>query len=132
MKTRLEPGVKHGTVKRMKGQGHDHPDGDAGDVLLTVRIDAGEGRYWDGDTLVQEVYTEFSTLMLGGKVKITLPSGKEGMLTVSPNTRVGDRRRMSGAGIDGGHLDLEFVMAEVDDLTKEQKAALEQLRKTGL
>ena len=131
MKTRLEPGVKHGTVKRMKGQGHDHPDGDAGDVLLTVRIDAGEGRYWDGDTLVQEVYTEFSTLMLGGKVKITLPSGKEGMLTVSPNTRVGDRRRMSGAGIDGGDLDLEFVMAEVDDLTKEQKAALEQLRKTG-
>jgi len=132
MKTRLEPGVKHGTVKRMKGQGHDHPDGDAGDVLLTVRIDAGEGKYWDGDTLVQEVYTEFSTLMLGGKVKITLPSGKEGMLTVSPNTRVGDRRRMSGAGIDGGDLDLEFVMAEVDDLTKEQKAALEQLRKTGL
>jgi hypothetical protein len=39
---------------------------------------------------------------------------------------------MSGAGIDGGDLDLEFVMAEVDDLTKEQKAALEQLRKTGL
>ena len=71
-------------------------------------------------------------LMLGGKVKITLPSGKEGMLTISPNTRVGDRRRMSGAGIDGGDLDLEFVMAEVDDLTKEQKAALEQLRKTGL
>ena len=51
MKTNLSPGVKHGTVKRMKGQGHDHPEGDPGDVLLTVRIDAGEGRYWDGDTL---------------------------------------------------------------------------------
>ena len=132
MKTSLKPGVKHGTVKRMKGQGHDHPEGDPGDVLLTVRIDAGEGRYWDGDTLVQEVYTEFSTLMLGGKVKITLPSGKEGMLSVSPNTRVGDRRRMSGAGIQGGDLDLEFVMLEVEDLTNEQKMALEELRKTGL
>ena len=132
MKTNLKPGVKHGTVKRMKGQGHDHPEGDPGDVLLTVRIDAGEGRYWDGDTLVQEVHTEFSTLMLGGKVKITLPSGKEGMLSVSPNTRVGDRRRMSGAGIQGGDLDLEFVMLEVEDLTNEQKMALEELRKTGL
>ena len=132
MKTNLKPGVKHGTVKRMKGQGHDHPEGDPGDVLLTVRIDAGEGRYWDGDTLVQEVHTEFSTLMLGGKVKITLPSGKEGMLSVSPNTRVGDRRRMSGAGIQGGDLDLEFVMLEVEDLTNEQKTALEELRKTGL
>ncbi|DAC57835.1 MAG TPA: J domain-containing protein [Candidatus Poseidoniaceae archaeon] len=132
MKTNLKPGVKHGTIKRMKGQGHDHPEGESGDVLLTVRIDAGEGRYWDGDTLVQEVYTEFSTLMLGGKVKITLPSGKEGMLSVSPNTRVGDRRRMSGAGIQGGDLDLEFVMLEVEDLTNEQKTALEELRKTGL
>lgn len=132
MKTNLKPGTKHGTIKRMKGQGHDHPEGESGDVLLTVRIDAGEGRYWDGDTLVQEVYTEFSTLMLGGKVKITLPSGKEGMLSVSPNTRVGDRRRMSGAGIQGGDLDLEFVMLEVEDLTNEQKTALEELRKTGL
>ncbi len=132
MKTNLKPGVKHGTVKRMKGQGHDHPEGDPGDVLLTVRIDAGEGRYWDGGTLVQEVHTEFSTLMLGGKVKITLPSGKEGMLSVSPNTRVGDRRRMSGAGIQGGDLDLEFVLLEVEDLTNEQKTALDELRKTGL
>ena len=70
MKTKLEPGVKHGTVKRMKGQGHDHPEGDSGDVLLTIRIDAGEGYYWDGDSLIQEVQTTYSTLILGGKVKV--------------------------------------------------------------
>ncbi len=132
MKTTLEAGVKHGTIKRLKGQGHDHPEGDAGDVLLTIRIDAGEGRYWDGDTLVQEVQTTFSTLMLGGKVKVKLPSGKEGLLTVPPNTRVGDRRRMSKAGIHGGDLDLEFVLLEVDELTDEQRIALQKLAKTGL
>ena len=132
MKTKLEPGVKHGTVKRMKGQGHDHPEGDAGDVLLTIRIDAGEGYYWDGDSLIQEVQTAYSTLMLGGKVKIKLPSGKEGLLTVSPNTQVGDRRRMNGAGIQGGDLDLEFVLMETEELTEEQRDALEKLAKTGL
>ena len=132
MKTKLEPGVKHGTVKRMKGQGHDHPEGDAGDVLLTIRIDAGEGRYWDGDNLIQEVQTAYSTLMLGGKVEVKLPSGKEGLLTVSPNTRVGDRRRMSGAGIQGGDLDLEFILLESEDLSVKQKKALEKLRETGL
>ena len=132
MKTKLEPGVKHGTVKRMKGQGHDHPEGDAGDVLLTIRIDAGEGYYWDGDSLIQEVQTAYSTLMLGGKVKVKLPSGKEGLLTVSPNTQVGDRRRMTGAGIQGGDLDLEFVLMETEELTDEQRDALEKLAKTGL
>jgi DnaJ-class molecular chaperone len=132
MKTKLEPGVKHGTVKRMKGQGHDHPEGDAGDVLLTIRIDAGEGYYWDGDSLIQEVQTAYSTLMLGGKVKVKLPSGKEGLLTVPANTQVGDRRRMTGAGIQGGDLDLEFVLMETEELTNEQRDALEKLSKTGL
>ena len=132
MKTKLESGIKHGTVKRFKGQGHDHPQGDAGDVLLTIRIDAGEGRYWDGEVLVQEVQTAYSMLALGGKVKVKLPSGKEGLLTVAPNTRVGDRRRMSKAGLDGGDLDLEFVLMETEKLTKQQQKALQTLRDSGL
>ena len=40
----------HGTTKRMKGQGHDHPEGEAGDVILTIRLiqekaDIGMERY---------------------------------------------------------------------------------------
>lgn len=132
LQTQLKAGVTHGTIKRMKGQGNDHPQGDSGDVILTVRIDAGEGRFWDGDVLVQEVNTPYSTLALGGKVKITLPSGKEGLLKVPPNTQVGDRRRMSKAGLSGGDLDLEFVLIEYEKLSKEQIKALEALRESGL
>jgi len=132
LQTQLNAGVTHGTIKRMKGQGNDHPQGDSGDVILTVRIDAGEGRFWDGDVLVQEVNTPYSTLALGGKVKVTLPSGKEGLLKVPPNTQVGDRRRMSKAGLSGGGLDLEFVLIENEKLSKEQIKALEALRESGL
>lgn len=132
LQTQLKAGVTHGTIKRMKGQGNDHPQGDSGDVILTVRIDAGEGRFWDGDVLVQEVNTPYSTLALGGKVKVTLPSGKEGLLKVPPNTQVGDRRRMSKAGLSGGDLDLEFVLIENEKLSKEQVKALEALRESGL
>lgn len=132
LQTQLKAGVTHGTIKRMKGQGNDHPQGDSGDVILTVRIDAGEGRFWDGDVLVQEVNTPYSTLALGGKVKITLPSGKEGLLKVPPNTQVGDRRRMSKAGLSGGDLDLEFVLIEYEKLSKQQIKALEALRESGL
>ena len=132
LRTSVKAGVKHGTTTRMKGQGHDHPEGDAGDVMLTIRIQFGEGRFWDGDLLVQEVPTPFSTLMLGGKVKVSLPSNKKIMLSVAPETLVGDRQRLPGAGYDGGDLELEFVLPDYDELTPEQKQALETLKDTGL
>jgi hypothetical protein len=71
-------------------------------------------------------------MMLGGKVKIELPSGKSGLLKVAENSQPGDRRRMSGAGYNGGDLDLEFILIELDELTPEQKAAIEGLRDLGL
>ncbi len=132
LRTTVKAGVKHGTTTRMKGQGHDHPEGDAGDVMLTIRIQFGEGRFWDGDVLVQEVPTPFSTLMLGGKVKVVLPSQKKIMLTVAPETLVGDRLRIAGAGYDGGGLELEFVLPDYDELSKKQKKALEALKDAGL
>jgi len=45
---------------------------------------------------------------------------------------VGDRRRMAKAGYNGGDLTLEFVLAESDTLTDEQRQALEHLRDHGL
>jgi len=132
LKTKLEPSVKHGAIRRLKGQGHDHPEGDSGDVILTVRIDAGEGRSWDGGIMIQEVPITYSTLLLGGKVKVTLPSGKEGLLNISANSQIGDRRRMGKAGYLGGDLELEFVLIETDELNQQQLDALEKLKQSGL
>ena len=132
LSTTIKPGVKHGTVNRLRAQGHDHPEGEPGDVLLTVRIQFGDGRYWDQATLVQEVLTPYTTLMLGGKVKVKLPSGKSIMLAVAPESHVGDRRKVPGAGYDGGDLELEFVLPEAEDLSKAQIKALKALRDKGL
>ena len=132
LQTTIKPGVKHGTVTRLRGQGHVHPDGEPGDVLLSVRIQFGEGRRWDQSTLVQEVQVPYSTLMLGGKVKVKLPSGKSIRLSVAPETHIGDRRKVPGAGYDGGDLELEFVLPELEGLTKAQIKALEALRDKGL
>ncbi|HIF90078.1 MAG TPA: J domain-containing protein [Candidatus Poseidoniales archaeon] len=132
LKITIAAGASHGQIKRLKGQGHDHPQGDTGDVLVSIRIDAGEGTYWEDGVLVQEVSTPYSTLVLGGKIKIKLPSGKSGNLSVAANTQIGDRRRMAGAGFDGGDLDLEFVLQETDQLTKQQLKALKTLQESGL
>ena len=132
MKLRLDAGVAHGTTKTVKGQGHDHPEGERGDVVVTVRIDAGEEYRWEDEVLVQDVPVPYSVLMLGGKVKVRLPSGKEGRLTVEPFTQLGDRRRMSKAGYNGSDLELEFTLVEHEALTNEQKDALDGLNKLGL
>jgi DnaJ-class molecular chaperone len=81
---------------------------------------------------VQEVQVPYSTLMLGGKVKVKLPSGKSIRLSVAPETHIGDRRKVPGAGYDGGDLELEFVLPELEGLTKAQIKALEALRDKGL
>ena len=39
---------------------------------------------------------------------------------------------MAGAGYNGGDLDLEFVLEELDALTEEQRSAIEALRDLGL
>ena len=132
LQTTIEQDVRHSRVPRLRGQGHDHPDGEPGDVLLSVRIQFGEGRRWDQSTLVQEVQVPYSTLMLGGKVKVKLPSGKSIRLSVAPETHIGDRRKVPGAGYDGGDLELEFVLPELEGLTKAQIKALEALRDKGL
>ncbi|MBP66585.1 MAG: hypothetical protein CMA67_04935 [Euryarchaeota archaeon] len=131
-KIRIKPGEPHGSVKRLKQQGNEHPQGTPGDLHVTIRIDAGEGRRWENGILIQEISIPFSTMMLGGKVKIELPNGKSGLLKVAENSQPGDRRRMAGAGYNGGDLDLEFVLEEFEELTPEQKAAVESLRDVGL
>ena len=131
-KIRIKSGEPHGTVKRLKQQGYEHPQGTPGDLHVTIRIDAGEGRRWENGILIQEISIPFSTMMLGGKVKIELPNGKSGLLKVAENSQPGDRRRMAGAGYNGGDLDLEFVLEELEELTPEQKAAIESLRDVGL
>jgi len=132
LKLRLEAGVVHGTTKTLKGQGHDHPEGERGDVVVTVRIDAGEAYRWEDNQLVQEVPVPYSVMMLGGKVSVKLLSGKTGNLSVPALTQVGDRRRMAKAGYNGGDLTLEFVLAEPEELTEAQQKALKELGSSGL
>mgnify|MGYP006135957317 CR=1 FL=1 len=123
--TNVSPGVNHGKEIRIKGQGHGHPQGSKGDLIINIRIDPGEGCRWDGGRIVKEVEVSYSTLALGGKVTVTLPSGVKGKITVPSLSQVGDRQRVKD-------IDLEFILAELDELDKSQKEALETLKGVGL
>jgi len=129
---RVPKGAEHGHLLRLKGMGHEHPEGDSGDLLITVRLDAEEGRRWEDGRLIQEVRLPYTMLSLGGKVRITTPSGKRLQIEIPSGTRIGDRRRLQGHGHAGGALDVEFTLAEPEKLTKSQVEALKSLKDSGL
>jgi hypothetical protein len=63
--------------------------------------------------------------MLGGKVTVTLPSGVKGKISIPPLSQVGDRQRVND-------IDIEFILAEKEELNEFQKDALEALKDVGL
>jgi len=129
---KIPPNSKHGQKIRMKGLGHDHPRGKSGDLILAIRIDAEEGRRWEGGRLIQTVKIPYSTLILGGKCDIRTPIGSSIRIEVMPGTQIGDRRRIPGMSFDGADLDIEFALEDRINLTEPQKEILERLRNEGL
>ena len=135
-KTRLTinvpKGAKHGQQLKLPKMGNEHPSGEPGDLTVTLRIDAEEGRRWEGESLIQEVTVPYSTLMLGGEVLVSTPAGKTVSVKVAAATRIGDRKRLPKMGYAGADLDIEFALDEPDTLTSAQRDALEALQNAGL
>ncbi len=125
LKVTVKPKSKHGSEIRIKDQGHGHPQGINGDLIVKIRVDPGEGCRWDGDRIVKEVEVSYSTLVLGGKVTVTLPDGVKGKITIPPLSQVGDRQRVKD-------IDIEFVLAEIEELDDSQTDAIQGLRDVGL
>ena len=122
---KVNKNVRHGKEIRVKDQGHGHPRGVNGDLIVNIRIDPGEGCRWDGGRIVKEVEVPYSTLMLGGKVTVTLPTGVKGKISVPPLSQVGDRQRVK-------NIDIEFILSEIESLDESQKEILESLKERGL
>ena len=62
---------------------------------------------------------------MGGKVTVTLPDGIKGKITIPPLSQVGDRQRVKD-------IDIEFTLAEIEELDDSQTDAIQALRDAGL
>ena len=125
LKVKVDAGGKHGMEIKLKGQGHGHPQGDAGDLIVRIRVDPGQGCRWDDGRVIKDIPLSYSLLMLGGKTEITLPDGVKGRITIPPLSQIGDRQRIKG-------IDLEFVLEDSEKLSKAQIAALKKLADVSL
>lgn len=128
--------LRDGATLRLKGLGDPGSDGgEAGDLLLTLRLVDERGTRVLGADLETEVEVAPWDLVDGTKVDVR---GAQGVLTmkVPPGAKAGARLRARGHGLDdgrGGRGDLYAVVrcALPDGLTERQKELLREMKAAG-
>lgn len=110
----LPPGVTEGQTIRLRGLGRPGGSGaEAGDVLLTIRITPQDRYTVEGSDLRLRWPVDLEDAVLGGKVRVTTPTGAVEM-SIPPMTSSGRTFRLRGKGLPakGGRGDL-FVVVEI-------------------
>jgi molecular chaperone DnaJ len=131
---KVPPGVAHGNFIPIHGMGDAGPrQGPAGDLIVLIEEKAHELFQRHGDDLHLAVSVPYTTLVLGGEVKVPLLGGGEGALSLAAGTHGGTRQRLRGRGLPGlrgGHGDLIcHIQVQVPSrVSAEERKALEQLR----
>lgn len=99
LEVRIPPGVKTGSKVRVRGEGQPGQAG-AGDLFLIVEVQSDPRFQRDGDDLRTTVRVPLYTALLGGEVDVPMPGGgASARLTIPPETRNGQRFRLSGKGM---------------------------------
>jgi molecular chaperone DnaJ len=130
---KIPAGVKDGAVIRVPGRGGPGAGGGpAGDVLVTVHVEAHPRFGRRGDDVTIDVPVSYSEATLGAKVTIPTPHGATRTIKVPAGTASGRTFRVRGEGAPkrgGGSGDLlATVRIQVPTkLSRDQKRLLQEL-----
>ncbi|MCC6318701.1 MAG: J domain-containing protein [Gemmatimonadaceae bacterium] len=122
----IPAGADTGTKIRLKGQGAKGSNGGpAGDLDITLLVQADRFYRRDGNDLVAEVPLNLAQATLGTRITVRTLDGKKVTLKIPAGTDSGRRFRVRGQGIekDGqkGDLIVEATITVPDELTEEQE-----------
>ena len=136
---KIPKGIEAGKKLRLKGKGPLDPvSGQRGDLFCKIMIEPHPRFHRKGNDLVHEVEVNISTLVLGGKVRITTLEGKTIELKIPPYTRDNACLRIKGKGIPAsgkktdGHLLVRLHPKIPTQLSPEQKKLFKKLSELGL
>jgi len=130
---KVPKGIADGAKLRVKGKGQPSPTGgEAGDLLLTVRVAPHPCFRRDGLNLMLDVPISIDEAVFGTSVETPTLKGMA-TLKVPPGTSGGQKLRLRGAGIENtkgekGDLLAQIRIAVPKELTDEQREALEAIR----
>lgn len=134
LKVRVPAGIRTGKKLRVKGKGHAGPAG-PGDLLLLVKVEPDERFSIDGDDLRTEVAIKASLLFVGGSVDVPTIDGERALRVGAGGKTVrikGQGAPKLGAGGGRGDLYVDLKVMIPNELTADQRAAIEALAAVGL
>jgi curved DNA-binding protein len=114
MRVRIPAGVADGGKVRLRGQGARMVSGQAGDLVLTVRVAPHKLFRREGDDLHLDLPVTLHEAWTGASVKVPTPAG-EVSLKIPPRVQGGSKLRLKGKGApkrDGSKGDL-FVQVQI-------------------
>jgi molecular chaperone DnaJ len=122
--------VTDGQKLRLRGKGEPSPDGgEAGDLVLTVRVEKHPVFERDGLNLKVNVPVTFVEAALGATIEAPVLGGETVRLKVAPGTSSGRVLRVKGRGVatakGTGDLLVRLDVAVPSHLNAKQREALE-------
>jgi molecular chaperone DnaJ len=124
--------VKDGQTIRLKGRGGPGRNGGpAGDLLVELKVMPHHLFGRSGNNLTVTVPVTFGEAALGADIDVPTLDGSSVTLRIKPGTQTHSRHRVRGKGIETkrktGDLIVTVNVQVPDDLTDEQRTAIEQL-----
>lgn len=125
-------GVKDGHKVRIRGKGRPMPDGNRGNLYVTIRVEEDDRFVREGTAIHTHLRVSVFDAMLGASTHVESPNGKRLKLTIPEGAQPGERLRVKGHGVPSEkgagdlivHLDIELPST----LTEEQKELIRQIR----
>ena len=101
---KIPRGTQSGQTLRLKGKGQASPNGGpAGDAKVEITVKSHKYFSLDGNNIRLTLPISLQEAVLGGKVKIPMPSGTVS-LNIPAGTNSGKTMRLKGKGVKGGDL----------------------------
>ena len=133
LQVHIPAGIETGKSVRLRGKGMPGSNGgEAGDLLLKVKVGDKPGYERNGQDLYTKVNIPFTTAVFGGEVLVTTLYGNA-MCKIRPGTQSGTKIRLKGKGIvsmkDAGRYGDQYVTVQIDvpkNLSNEAKRKLKE------
>ncbi|MEO9870586.1 DnaJ C-terminal domain-containing protein [Ekhidna sp.] len=135
IRLKIKPGSYDGLKLKVKGKGQKSPQGKAGDLYLTVRVQDHPSYKRQGDDIYMELAVDLFTALLGGNQEVTTLSGKVNV-KVPEGTQNAKTLRLKGKGMPiygkktHGDLFVKLTIKLPTKLTSEQKKIAKQLQES--
>lgn len=133
---KIPPGIEHGEMIRMSGQGEAVPHGIPGDLYIKVHVERHPAFKKEGSNLTMELAVKLSDALLGsdyfvktldGEIKVSIPAS----ITYGEVLRVKGKGVPVGSGKRGDLL-IRVVVKTPEKLSKKARELVEKLKEEGV